>query len=151
MSARSALEQARADAGTVLARVQAAVSFQVALALQGSLNEVMSPAEQLAALVLMCVCLHVASTERHVQEELARSVLVVQVGQTLQTLLLNSSSVASSREEMVLGFLLNTLGLCVPSVLELVTPQFVASAKQPCKTLFVKRLYNQTQGLLSTK
>jgi len=126
----SALEQARADAGAVLARVQAAVSFQVALVLQGSLDEIMTPAEQLAALVLLCVCVQVATMLRRVETEvpeIARGVLVVQVGQTLQALLVAKAQ-AGGREEIVVGFLLNTLGLCVPSVLELVTPRFVASA-----------------------
>ena len=130
MSAPSALEQARADAGAVLARVQAAVSFQVALVLQGSLDEVMTPAEQLAALVLLCVSVQVATMLRRAETEvpdIARGVLVVQVGQTLQALLVAGSAQAGGRQEIVVGFLLNTLGLCVPSVLELVTPRFVAS------------------------
>lgn len=131
MSARSALEQARADAGTVLARVQAAVSFQVAQVLQGSLGEIMTPPEQLAALVLLCVSVQLAATLGRGETEfpaIARGVLVVQVGQTLQALLLAAPAQAGGREEVVVGFLLNTLGLCVPSVLELVTPSFVASA-----------------------
>lgn len=125
---RSAVEQARVDAGRVVARVQAALSFQVATALQGALDAVLEPGEQLAALVLLCVCVQAAAMVGHVQAETVRSVLVVQVGQTLQGLLVYKEWASSSTQGLVLGFLLNTLGLCVPSVLELLSPEFVASA-----------------------
>jgi hypothetical protein len=55
-------------------------------------------------------------------------VLVVQVGQMLQGLLVYKEWVSRSTQGLVQGFLLNTLDLCVPSVLELLSPEFVASA-----------------------
>lgn len=124
---QAALAQVRLDAARVLARVQTALSFQVATALQLALDALLAPGEQLAALVLLCVAVQAAAAIGHLPVETVRGVLVVQVGQTLQGLLVFKDWAAGSTQRLVQGFLLNTLGLCVPSVLELLSPRFVAS------------------------
>jgi len=125
--APAALAQVRLDAASVLARVQTALSFQVATALQVALDAFLARGVQLAALVLLCVALQAAAALGRVPVETVRGVLVVQVGQTLQGLLVFKDWTAGSTERLVQGFLVNTLGLCVPSVLELLSPRFVAS------------------------
>jgi hypothetical protein len=123
----AALAQARVDARRVLARVQTTLSFQVATALQLALNALLTPGEQLAALVLLCVAVQAAGAIGHWPVETVRGVLVVQVGLTLQGLLVFKDWAQGSTQRLAQGFLLNTLGLCVPSVLELLSPRFVAS------------------------
>jgi hypothetical protein len=123
----AALAQVRLDAARVLARVQTTLSFQVATALQLALNALLAPGEQLAALVLLCVAVQAADAIGHLPVETVRGVLVVQVGQTLQGLLVFKDWAEGSTQRLAQGFLLNTLGLCVPSVLELLSPRFVAS------------------------
>jgi hypothetical protein len=118
--------QVRLDAGRVVQRVRTALSFQVATALQTALDAWMAPGEQLAALVLLCLC--VRAMAGFTEAEIAHEVLVVQVGQTLQGMLAYKEWATSSTSGLALGFLLNTLGLCLPSVLELVSPAFVASS-----------------------
>ena len=118
--------QVRLDAGRVVQRVRTALSFQVATALQTALDAWMAPGEQLAALVLLCLC--VRARAGFTEAEIAHEVLVVQVGQTLQGMLAYKEWATSSTSGLALGFLLNTLGLCLPSVLELVSPAFVASS-----------------------
>ena len=123
--AHAALAQVRVDAARVVGRVQGALSFTVATALQTALNSVLEPGQQLAVLVLLCVAVQEAA--KLVPLDTVRSVLVVQVGQTLQGLLVFKEWSTGSTLQLAQGFLLNTLGLCVPSVLELVSPRFVAS------------------------
>ena len=77
--------QVRLDAGRVVQRVRTALSFQVATALQTALDAWMAPGEQLAALVLLCLC--VRAMAGFTEAEIAHEVLVVQVGQTLQGML----------------------------------------------------------------
>jgi hypothetical protein len=128
MAAPSAVPQVRLDAGRVVQRVRTALSFQVAKALQTALDAWMAPGKQLAALVLLCLCVRAVAMGGLTEAEIARDVLVVQVGQTLQGMLAYKEWATSSTHGLALGFLLNTLGLCLPSVLELVNPAFVASS-----------------------
>jgi len=117
--------EVRADASRVVGRIQAALNFSVAVALQTALNTVLSAGEQLAVLVLLCVLVQEAAKLTRLDS--LRSVLVVQVGQTLQGLLVYKNWASGSTLELAQGFLINTLGLCVPSVLELLSPQFMQS------------------------
>jgi hypothetical protein len=130
-TARSWAIQARLDALSVVSRAESVLSFQLATALQTSLDEVMSAGEQLAVLVLLCLSLEgmaMGQEHRGVRFTVTHSVLVVQVGQTLQGLLLYRTWAESGMHGLALGFLVNTLGLCLPSVLELVSPGFISSA-----------------------
>lgn len=121
-------QQAQADAASVLMRAQTVLNFQIATALQTSLNKFMTAAEQLVALLLLCIGLERAVrviTDSDERLHLPRSVLVVQVGQSLQELLVFKDWSSSIPEGVAQGFLLNTLGLGVPSVLEILCPEFV--------------------------
>ena len=119
--------QARSDVVRVVVRLESVLRFQLASALQTALDAFMSPGEQLGALVLLCVCLQWASRLLKYEGEIARGVLVVQVGQTMQGVLVYRDWSSDNLQATALGFLLNTLGLCVPSVLELLNPAFMAS------------------------
>lgn len=130
MIAQRWAKQARTDVSRVVSRAESVLSFQLATALQTSLDQVISPAEQLAVLVLLSFGLEGAAYPQHVRGlyySITQSVLVVQIGQTLQGLLVYKNWTDSGMHGLALGFLLNTLGLCLPSLLEVVQPDLVAS------------------------
>lgn len=123
--------QAKADAVRLLYRAESVLSFQIASAVQAALYKFMSPSEQLGTLMLVCVGLEGAARAWNVSDvrvDMVRSVLVVQVGQALQELLVFKSWASSSIEGVAQGFLLNTQGLCVPAILEMMIPELRQSA-----------------------
>ena len=144
--------QAIADAAAVLSRARSVLSFQIATALQTSLYRFMSASEQLGALLLVCVGLEGIARVSKMQDirfVLPRSVLVVQVGQALQELLVFKEWASSSAEGVAQGFLLNTLGLCVPAILEMLSPIFFQSAYlQNALSVWLFQYVSSTRQLL---
>ena len=109
--------QAQIDLLRVVGRLQSVLNYQLALALQTTLGVLMPPTEQLCALLLLCVCERALLSVR-MQSEIVRCVLVVQVGQAMQNMLPSTAWTTASATQLASGFLSNTLGLMLPSLLE---------------------------------
>jgi len=123
--------QVNTDAVRVLIRAESVLSFQIATALQNSLYSVLTAGEQLATLLILCVGLEGfarAVKAKDIRMEILRRVLIVQLGQAVQEVLVFKNWASSSTEGVAQGFLLNTLGLCVPGALEIFNPAFMQSA-----------------------
>jgi len=123
--------QVKTDAVRVLIRAESVLSFQIATALQTSLYSVLTASEQLATLLILCVGLEGfarAVKTKDIGFEISRKVLIVQLGQAAQELLVFKNWASSSTEGVAQGFLLNTLGLCVPGAIEIFNPAFMQSA-----------------------
>ena len=116
--------QAQIDLLRVVGRLQSVLNYQLALALQTTLGVLMPPTEQLCALLLLCVCERALLSVR-MQSEIVRCVLVVQVGQAMQNMLPSTAWTTASATQLASGFLSNTLGLMLPSLLELLAPDFM--------------------------
>jgi len=117
----------RGDVERVLQQLQAIVSFQLAGALQRSLDVLLSAPEQLGVLVLLWVCVR-AATMWKADVAVARSVLVVQAGQSVLRVLSTASGwAAGSAAQVAIGLLANTVALCLPSLLAVVVPRLVAT------------------------
>ncbi len=119
---------------SVVGRLQSVLNYQLELALQTTLGVLMPPTEQLCAMLLLCVCERALLSVR-MGSEIARSVLVVQVGQSIQNIvqvgqaiqnmLPSTAWTTASATQLASGFLSNTLGLMLPSLLELLGPDFM--------------------------
>jgi hypothetical protein len=120
--------EVRADVLRVLRQLQAIVSFQLAGALQRSLDMLLSAPEQVGVLVLLWLGVRGATRVWKADVAVARSVLVVQAGQSvLRALSAASGWAAGSAAEVAVGFLANTFALCLPSLLAVVVPRLVAT------------------------
>ena len=116
--------QVQSDLLRVVSRLQSVLNYQLALALQTTLGVLMPPTEQLCALLLLCVCERALQSVR-MGSEIVRGVLVVQVGQAIQNMLPSTAWTTASATQLASGFLSNTLGLMLPSLLELLAPDFM--------------------------
>ena len=116
--------QVQSDLLRVVSRLQSVLNYQLALALQTTLGVLMPPTEQLCALLLLCVCERALQSVR-MGSEIVRGVLVVQVGQAIQNMLPSTAWTTASATQLASGFLSNTLGLMLPSLLELLAPEFM--------------------------
>jgi hypothetical protein len=116
--------QAQSDLLRVVGRLQSVLNYQLALALQKTLGDFLQPTEQLSALLLIAVCER-ALDSVCMGSEIVRGVLVVQVGQAIQNLLPSTAWTTASETQLASGFLINTVALMLPSMLELVTPVFM--------------------------
>jgi hypothetical protein len=120
--------EVRSDVLRVLQQLQAIVSFQLAGALQRSLDVLLSAPEQVGVLVLLWLSVRGAARVWKADVAVARSVLVVQAGQSvLRALSAASGWAAGSAAEVAVGFLANTFALCLPSLLAVVVPRLVAT------------------------
>lgn len=121
-------QEVREDALRVLQQLQGIVSFQLAIALQGSLDAVLSAPKQVGVLVLLWLGMSGATRVWHADVRVARSVLVVQAGQSVLRVLTSAGGWSrGSKTQVAAGFLLNTFALCVPSLLGVVSPELVAT------------------------
>jgi hypothetical protein len=116
--------QEQSDLLRVVGRLQSVLNYQLAIALQITLGVLMRPTEQLCALLLLCVCEQAMQSVR-MGSEIVHCVLVVQVGQAIQNMLPSTAWTTASETQTERGFLINTLGLMLPSLLELVAPDFM--------------------------
>lgn len=120
--------EVRADVLRVLQQLQAIVSFQLAGALQRSLDAFLSAPEQVGVLVLLWLCVRGATRVWKADVAVARSVLVVQTGQSVLRVLSSAGGwAARSAAEVAVGFIANTVALCLPSLLAVVRPSLVAT------------------------
>jgi hypothetical protein len=116
-------EEVRSDELRVLASLRRIVSFQLASALKSRLDVFLSAPEQLGLMVLMWAFVSCAARCSRADLYVARSVLVVQAGQSVLAVVSHAGGWAAGGVAAVaLGFLTNTFALCLPSLLSVVCP-----------------------------
>jgi hypothetical protein len=118
----------RADVLQMLQRLQSIVNFQLASALQLSLDLFLSPFEQVGVILLLCLCLHVATLGWNTNVTVPRSILIVQMGQSvLRILSFAQGWTTGGMSRVAIMFLANTFALCLPSLLSVLNPKFAAT------------------------
>jgi hypothetical protein len=138
----SAACQVLADTNELTARLESTLEFQIASALQRRLILLISPALSLEAVLILCFLAGYIERFLRWDIDVSKRVLLAVLGQLIMHVVDNTLAHYGARAHA--AFLLRTCALCVPHVIGVINPAFLAN-EYVQSSIFVM-LYAYAQG-----